>query len=64
MRTAIIDSGACRAILKKFMTIFSENSAIKLVLKNKNQYVRLAAQDLLRDIKAVSAKEVETEICD
>ena len=44
------------------MKIFDEKSAIKIVLKNKNQFVRLAAEDLSRDISLVSVSGISSDI--
>ena len=44
------------------MKIFDEKSAIKIVLKNKNRFVRLAAEDFSRDISLVSANGIFPEI--
>ena len=44
------------------MKIFDEKSAIKIVLKNKNRFVRLAAEDFSRDISLVSANGIFSEI--
>lgn len=46
------------------MRLFDEKSSTILVLKNKNEYVRLASLDLLRDITSVSASEILPEICE
>ena len=46
------------------MRIFDNRSVIKLILENKNQYVRLAALDLARDISRVSAAGSMPEICE
>jgi hypothetical protein len=46
------------------MRIFDNRSVIKLILENKNQYVRLAALDLARDISHVSAVGSMPEICE
>ena len=46
------------------MKIFDGKSAIKIILKNKDRFVSLAAEDLLRDISLVSASGIFPEICE
>ena len=46
------------------MQLFDQMSAIKLVLENKNEYVRLATLDLAKDFARVSTFGVKPEICD
>ena len=46
------------------MKIFDSKSAIKIILKNKDRFVSLAAEDLLRDISLVSASGIFPEICE
>ena len=46
------------------MKIFDKKSTIKIVLKNKNQFVSLAAEDLLRDISLASVSGISPEISD
>ena len=44
------------------MKIFDKKSTIKIVLKNKNKFVSLAAEDLLRDISLASVSGISPEI--
>lgn len=46
------------------MKIFDEKSAIKIILKNKNRFVSLAAEDLSRDISLVSVSGNSPEMCE
>ena len=46
------------------MKIFDEKSAIKIILKNKNRFVSLAAEDLSRDISLVSVSGASPEMCE
>lgn len=46
------------------MKIFDEKSAIKIILKNKNRFVSLAAEDLSRDISLVSVRGIFPEMCE
>ena len=44
------------------MRVFDEKSAVKIVIKNKNRFVKLAVEDVLRDISLVSLSGILPEI--